>query len=174
MDALETIFGRRSVRKFSDKPIEEEKIKVILDAAMSGPSCVNARDWFFVVVTEKTQLMKMADANGIYAAPLKEAACGILVCGDLERAFKPAADYWIIDGAIAAQNITLCAEALGLGSVWLGTWPQLERVKKQTELFKFPDTVIPHSIIALGYPAKDDRRTRESRYEEGRVHWNKW
>lgn len=174
MDALDAIFNRRSVRSFLDKPIEEAKLRLILAAAMSGPSCVNARDWSFIVVTAREQLKKMADANGPYAAPLKSAACGILVCGDLERAFEQARDYWIIDGAIAAQNIILCAEALGLGSVWLGTWPQMERVKKQAELFRLPTTVVPHSVLALGYPAESERKLRVSRYEEGRVHRNEW
>ena len=109
MDALEAIFTRRSVRKFTNKPIEEEKLRQILEAAMSGPSCVNARDWAFVVITEKEKLRQMAQANGRPAQPLKEAAAGILVCGDLQRAFGPAPEYWVIDGAIAAQNICLSA-----------------------------------------------------------------
>ena len=147
---------------------------IILDAAMSGPCCVNARDWSFVVVTEKAKLQKMAEANGEPARPLKNAAAGILVCGDLERSFRFAKDYWIVDGAIAAENICLCAHALGIGSVWLGTWPQMDRVQRQREFFDLPDTVIPHSVIALGYPAEDITTPRKSRYEENRVHFNEW
>lgn len=174
MDAINAIFTRRSTREFTEQPIESEKLHQILDAAMSGPCCVNARDWSFVVVTEKEKLWQMAAANGEPARPLKNAAAGILVCGDLERAFPPAKDYWIVDGAIAAENICLCAHALGIGSVWLGTWPQMDRVQRQRELFDLPDTVIPHSIIALGYPTEDITTPRESRYEEDRVHFNKW
>lgn len=174
MDALEAIFTRRSVRKFTDKPIEEEKLRQILEAAMSGPSCVNARDWAFVVVTEKEKLRQMAQANGRPAQPLKEAAAGILVCGDLQRAFGPAPEYWVIDVAITAQNICLSTQAVGIGSVWLGTWPQMDRVENQRRLFDLPETVTPHSIIALGYPAGESAAPRESRYEEDRVHWEKW
>lgn len=174
MDAINAIFTRRSIREFTEQSIESEKLHQILDAAMSGPCCVNARDWSFVVVTEKAKLQKMAEANGEPARPLKNAAAGILVCGDLERAFSPAKDYWIVDGAIAAENICLCAHALGIGSVWLGTWPQMDRVQRQKELWGLPDTVIPHSVIALGYPAEDITTPRKSRYEEDRVHFNKW
>ena len=110
----------------------------------------------------------MAEANGIYAAPLKKAAMGILVCGDLERALPQAPDYWIIDASIAAQNMTLAAHSLGLGSVWLGTWPQMERVKAQSRLFDLPDTIIPHSIIAFGFPQNDLFEER-SLFEESRV-----
>ena len=99
---------------------------------------------------------------------------GILVCGDLERAFSMAKDYWVIDGAIAAQNICLSAHALGIGSVWLGTWLQMDRVRKQKELFGLPDTVVSHSVIALGYPVEDITLPRENRYEAERIHFNRW
>ncbi len=174
MDAINAIFTRRSTRKFTDQPIEEKKLRQILESAMSGPCCVNARDWSFIVVTEKEKLQKMAEANGAPAQPLKNAAVGILICGDMDRAFPPAKDYWIIDGAIAAENICLCAHALGIGSVWLGTWPQMDRVQRQQELFNLPNHVVAHSIIALGYPTEDITLPRESRYEENRIHFNKW
>ena len=174
MDALQNLFNRRSVRDFTAQPIEEEKLHRILEAGMSGPCCVNARDWSFIVVTDREKLLEMAEANGRPARPLKKAAAAILICGDLERAFPPAKDYWVIDGAIAAQNMTLCADALGLGSVWLGTWPQMDRVEKQAALFNLPETIVPHSVLALGYPAKENKEPRESRYEENRVHFEKW
>ena len=117
MDTLTAIFTRRSTRHFEDRPIEDDKLRTILEAAMSGPSCVNSKDWAFIVVTERETLDKMAEANGRPAQPLKEAAAGILVCGDMERAFERAKDYWIIDGAIAAENISICAQALGIGAV---------------------------------------------------------
>ena len=119
-------------------------------------------------------LSRMADANGPYAAMLKKAAAGILICGDLERAFSPAKDYWVIDGAIAGQNITLAARALGIGSVWLGTWPQMGRVERQAELFGLPETVIPHSIIALGYSKEIDNITPKNSYDETCIHFETW
>ena len=68
MDAINALFTRRSTREFTEQPIESEKLHQILDAAMSGPCCVNARDWSFVVVTEKAKLQKMAEANGSSSA----------------------------------------------------------------------------------------------------------
>ena len=53
MDAINALFTRRSTREFTEQPIESEKLHQILDAAMSGPCCVNARDWSFVVVTKR-------------------------------------------------------------------------------------------------------------------------
>ena len=92
METLQAIFSRRSVRRYSDRPVSPETLRAILCAGMAGPSCVNARDWCFVVVQNKQTLAAMADANGDPARPLRSAAAGILVCGDLARSFPPAPD----------------------------------------------------------------------------------
>ena len=173
MDAIETIFSRVSVRQYSDREISDENLHTILQAGMSGPSCVNARDWSFLVVRDRETLNKMADANGRPAEPLRTAALGILVCGDLERAFPRAPEYWVVDGAIAAQNMILAAQALGIGSVWLGTWPQMDRVQAQAALFGLPETQVPHSVIAFGYPAAPSEKEKLL-YEPDRVHFEKW
>ena len=60
MDANEAIFTRRSVRQFSGKAIEPDKLHQILEAAMSGPCCVNAREWAFIAVTDPAKLNQMA------------------------------------------------------------------------------------------------------------------
>lgn len=178
MDAIEAIMTRRSVRRYSGQSIGDEQLQTILKAGMSGPSCVNARDWSFIVVRDRETLTRMAEANGRPAEPLKQADVGILICGDLERAFKHAPEYWVIDGAIAAQNMTLAAHALGIGSVWLGTWPQMDRVERQVELFQLPETAVPHSILALGIPSDEEmdgeRARTKPEWEADRVHCEKW
>ena len=174
MDSIQNILTRRSIRSFENRAISKEDMHTILDAAMSGPTCANTRAWQFIVVEDKETLCKMADANGIYAAPLKEAAAGILICGDLDKAFPLAKEYWVIDGAIAGQNISLAARALGIGSVWLGTWPQMDRVENQAKLFGLPETVIPHSIIALGYSADTENTAEKKNYDGNCVHWEQW
>ena len=173
MNTIETIKCRVSVRQFSKQEISEEALRTILEAGMSGPSCVNARDWSFVVVRDPETLGKMADGNGRPADPLRSAKVGILVCGDLGRAFPPAKDYWVIDGAIAAQNMILAAQSLGIGSVWLGTWPQMERVEAQKKLFNLPEDQVPHSLIAFGYPQEAEQKEKLI-WEEDRVHYERW
>lgn len=86
---------------------------------MSGPSCVNSRDWSFIVVQNRETLRKMATGNGKPAAPLFTADAAVLICGDLTRAHSRCPEYWVIDCAIAGQNMVLAANALGIGSVWL-------------------------------------------------------
>lgn len=173
MELVEGILNRRSIRKFMDRRITDEELHTMLRAAMTGPTCANTRDWSFLVVRGKEMLGKMADANGKPAEPLRHCDVGILILGDLNRAFPEAKDYWVIDGAIAGQNMILAAEGLGIGSVWLGTWPQMERVDNQRKLFSLPDTVIPHSVIAFGYPA-EEKNGEHLDYEEGRVHFEQW
>lgn len=173
MDTIQAIKTRISTRQFSDRVISEADLHTILEAGMSGPSAVNARPWSFVVVRDKDMLNRMADGNGRAAEPLRGAALGILVCGDMERAFKAAPDYWVVDGSIACQNMILAAHAMGIGSVWLGTWPQENKINAQKELFNLPESIVPHSIIAFGYPAQESTKEKLL-YEEDRVHFEKW
>lgn len=175
MNTIEAIKTRKSIRKFTSDKISEQDLSLILEAGMAGPSCVNARDWIFIVVRDKDMLTKMADANGKPADPLRHADVGILVCGDLERAFPHAKDYWVIDASIATQNITLAAHDLGIGSVWLGTWPQMDRIEEQRKLFGLPETIIPHSILALGYPMDEQADIPvKSKLESDKIHYEKW
>ncbi|MDD3114970.1 MAG: nitroreductase family protein [Anaerovibrio sp.] len=173
MDTLKALATRKSVRSFTDEGICFEDIKRILTAGMSGPSCVNMRMWSFVVVRNKELLGKLAVANGIYAAPLRGAALGILVCGDLERIIPEEPDFWVVDASIAAQNMVLAAHDLGIGSVWLGCWPAEDRVQEVKELLKLPETIVPHTILALGYPEKPNMTERDL-YESDRVHFDEW
>lgn len=174
MESIQNILTRRTVRSYEDRPISKEDLHTILVAAMSGPSCVNAKDWQFIVIQDKKTLNEIADANGAPAEPLRNAAAGIVICGDLERAFPPAQEYWVIDGSIACQNMTLAARALGIGSVWLGTWPQMRRVNNLIKLFGLPETIIPHSVLALGYSKETEDTSDKNAYNEAVVHWEKW
>ena len=173
---LDTIMDRRSVRFFTDQPVLEEDLHTILKAGMSGPTAVNARDWAFIVVRDPVQLNKMADANGRPAEPLRRAKVGVLICGDLNRAFSGAKDYWVVDCAIAGQNMLLAAASLGIGGVWLGTWPQIERVQAQSALFGLPDHIRPHSILAFGYPTEKEKLPHPNKpeWEADRVHYEQW
>lgn len=176
MNVLHALMSRISTRTFTDEPISKEKLDILLSAAMAGPTAKNQRDWAFLVVENKKKLQQMAEANGKYAGPLKNAAMGIMICGDISRQTRSRDPYWIVDCAIAAQNIILAATELGIGSVWLGTYPNMERVRNQQQLFALPEEIIPHTIIALGYP--DDEAIRKGSYkklfEPQQVHYERW
>ena len=173
-NTIETILKRRSIRKFKDQAIDQETIRQILTCGMSGPSAVNARDWSFIVVNEKEKLEDWSKICGRAENIVKGSALTILVCGDKDRMFKKEPDFWVINSSIACQNMILAAEDLGLGSVWLGVWPVQERVKEHREYFALPESIIPHSMIAFGYPDEDKSGLPHKDYEEDRVHFNGW
>ncbi|MFA6829603.1 MAG: nitroreductase family protein [Bacilli bacterium] len=167
---------RRSIREFSSQDIPQDRINILLDAAMRGPSCVNSQDWVFIVVKNKETINQMAESNGKSAQPLKKANTAVLVCADFSKSYKGAKDYWIIDCSIACQNLILAATELGIGSLWLGTYPQKEKVNGIQKIFSLPDDIIPHSIIALGYPLdeKEMELGSRSQFDSTKVHYEKW
>ncbi len=172
MDAYNNILDRKSVRKYQNKKIDNEAINKIMKAAMAGPSCLNLKDYAFIVVDDKNELKALASLIGRTCNMLNEASHAIVVLMDMTRAFPIAKDYSIIDASLACQNIMLASNALGVGSVMLGIYPQEDRVLKLKEYYKLPDGMVPHSIISLGY--SDDPREKEDHFEESRLHYNKW
>ena len=172
MNTIDTIMTRSSIRQFKKQKVSQENIKTILKAGMSGPTCVNSKDWSFIVIDDQEVLKQMYEANGAPAKPLLECAFAIMICGDYTKAFQYAKDYFTIDCSIAGQNMILAAWSLGIGSVWLGTWPQMDRVFAQSQLFNLPNDQIPHSIIAFGYPEQE--KEKKEYYDETIVHYNKW
>ena len=81
MDVVEAILTRRSVRKYQARPVPEEQIKRLLEAAMAAPSAGNSQPWHFIVITDRETLADAALINP-YAAMAAEAPAAILICGD--------------------------------------------------------------------------------------------
>ena len=122
---LENIHNRKSVRQFTTEPVSDEHIQTMLKAAMAAPSAVNYQPWRFVVITEREQLDAMAEVLP-YAKMLKQAPLAIVVCGETTWFEGNVNNYWQQDCSAATQNILLAAEALGLGAVWTGVYPNME------------------------------------------------
>ncbi len=173
MNTIDAIMSRISVRKFTDQEIPEDAVRTILEAGMAGPSAVNARPFTFLVVKDPETLRKIADVNGAAAKLLAGAKMGIVVCADMKRSFEKAPMYTAVDTSIATENMILAAWDLGIGSCWLGTWPQPEKYEAQQALLGLPDDIVPHHIVAFGYPAQDTKVTKQ-KWEEDKVHYEKW
>lgn len=169
METMDAILGRRSIRRYTSKPVEGALVREILAAAMSAPSAGNEQPWHFIVITNRSLLDEIPKFHP-YSTMLKEAALAILVCGDLN--LEKYKGYWIQDCSAATQNLLLAAHARGLGAVWLGIYPIEERVKGMRELMGLPDHVVPLSLVSLGYPA--ERKPPANRFREARVHDNRW
>lgn len=173
---LKEIKYRRSIREYNDENIDDEKIKLILEAGMLAPSAINARDYAFIVISDKDMMQRMAIINGKSAWPLNNAKKAILVCGDLSKSYQKAKDYWIINASSAIQNMLIEAYHLGIGTCWIGVYPQMHKVKGHQELFNLPENIIPHSIITFGYPKDPNELELGSRgyYDADLVHNEKW
>jgi len=166
---VDTIRNRRSIRKYTAQPVPQELVTRLLEAAMSAPSAGNEQPWEFIVITDREVLQAITKVHP-YSQMLKEAPLAVLVCGNLEREKYPG--FWIEDCSAATENILLEAENIGLGGVWLGVYPHDERVKGIAELLGLPSSVVPLSLVALGYPA--EKKPPAERFDPSRVHTNRW
>ena len=154
---LDNIATRTSVRSYLDKPVDEAIIEQLLRAGMAAPTAVNRQPWHFVVVNDKAQLKELAKANP-HAGMLTRAPLAIVVCGDMKKALDgPAREFWVQDCSAATENILLAVNALGLGAVWTGAYPSVERCKAISEVLKLPEHLIPLNIIVIGYPDKENK-----------------
>ncbi len=169
MDTLEAIHGRRSVRRYQDKPVPEELVRKLLAAGMSAPSARDAQEWQFVVIDDKAMLTEIGEINP-NAKMAQHAPMAILVCADLS--LEKSVGYWVVDCAATVENILLAAHALGLGAVWTGVYPRQERMDGLKKLVGLPEKVMAHSLIVVGYPA--EQPSPQDRYRSDRVHRNHW
>jgi nitroreductase len=169
MEALDAILSRRSIRRYTDKPVLPETVRTLLEAAMAAPSANNKQPWHFVVVTERFILDAIPKFHP-YSRMLFEAPLAILVCGDTSIESHPG--YIAQDCSAAVENILIAAQGLGLGAVWLGVYPREERMVGMKDLLKIPDGILPFALISFGYPAEE--KPPSNRYSGSRVHHNKW
>lgn len=161
---MNAIFNRTSVRKYQEKEVEAEKIELLLRAAMAAPSAANQQPWEFYVIKNKEILEKLSSFSP-YAGCTKEATVAIITCYRKD-VMLPA--YAEIDLSACTENILLEAAELGLGGVWLGIAPEVDRMEKVKEIVGIPDNVEAFAIIPIGYPLQE--AAKKERYDETRVH----
>jgi len=166
---IKAIIERRSIRKYSERPVEKSEINLLLKSAMYAPSARNQQPWHFIVIDNRSLLDRIMKVPP-YASMLSAASAAILVCGDDQLELSKG--YWSVDCAAATQNLLLAAHAMGLGAVWLGVYPRKERQDDIREIFDLPDHVHPFSLISIGNPGEE--KGVPERFKEERIRWNKW
>lgn len=150
MDVKDVVAARRSIRKFLPRPVEEEKLRAVLEAGQLAPSANNRQEWKFIAVTDPALRRGMAEACGgqrfVGEAPAVLVACALrrhtMTCG------QPAET---VDVSIALSFMMLEAWEQGLGTCWLGFFYE-EKVK---ELLGIPEDVTVVAVTPLGYPAEN-------------------
>jgi nitroreductase len=176
---LDLINSRQSDRKYSDKPVEKEKLDRILEAGRMAPSACNAQPWKFIVVNEPELAGKVAEAASARLIGMNmfvaQAPLMIIVVREKPNfSSKVGAtiknrDYSLIDIGIASENICLQAKAEGIGSCMIG-WFDEKMLKK---LLGIPGSKRVELIITLGYSLSDQRQKKRKPSEET-VSFNKY
>jgi len=166
MELMEAIKGRRSIRKYTSRPVDDKSLNTILEAARQAPSWANTQCWRFVVVQDSQLRNKLAD-TGIEVAQgkpnrgaetMRVTPIAIVVCAEMRKAgysikepIEPVTDkgdWYMYDVALAMQNLTLAAHALGLGTVHIGAFDAI----KVAEILGVPEGYAVVAMTPLGYP----------------------
>ena len=173
-DFNELVKIRRSHRKFTDEEISPEHVQSILRAALMSPTSKSQRAWQFIVVDDKTDIEKLADAKDLGSQFMKGAPLAIVVLGDPQKN-----DCWVEDGSIAAVSMQYQAEELGLGSCWVqmrgrgladGT-PADEVIRGVLDI---PANLNTLCIIAVGHKADERKPQNEDNLKWENVHAEKF
>ena len=169
IDAIEAIITRRSIRKYEKKPVAVSVLQELIKIGMSAPSAGNEQPWHFIIINDHEILEEIPSFHP-HSQMLKDASAAILVC--LDKELEKHKDMGIQDCSAVTQNILIALNAKGLGGVWLGVHPRPERVNGLRNLLDIPENIIPFSLISLGHP--NEEKPPSDRYNESRVHYNKW
>ena len=184
MDTLEAIRTRRSVRKFSDRPVEPEKLRAVLEAAQMAPSWANGQCWRFVVVEDPEMKAKISELSYVeaYFAPkgyksnpsrkaLTEAPAVIVACGvPADSGDLRGQQYYLTDVGIATENLMLAAHAVGLGTVFVGVFDE----ENLGYLLDIPPEVRIVGLFPLGYPQEAPKAGPSRKPLDEIVFYGKW
>lgn len=169
---IDLLKKRRSIRKFQDRPVEQEKIDRLIEAALRAPSSRNTQPWEFVVVTDPEILAALSEAKPQGAGFIQNAKLAIVVCADPEKT-----DVWVEDAAVSSVIIQLAAADLGLGSCWSQMRLRNHDEQKSagdyiSELLNLPERLTAAIVIAIGYPAEDKSPRDIELLKQERISYN--
>lgn len=154
---IKAIFERRSIRRFTDKPVLKEDVTTILEAGRWAPSGMNNQPWRYLVITpDDPRMEKLTDCTK-YKPIARAAGCLICIFLDRTKMYDQMKDHQCAGATI--QNMLLAAHSLGLGAVWLGEIiNQSEKVMEALDLSS--ESYELQAIIAVGHPAQEGSSNR--------------
>ena len=153
MEFESVIKSRESIRDYSDKNVEDEKIKYVLECARLAPSWTNRQCWQFIVVKDK-KIINDLSKTSIINRWLKNVPVLIVACGNPKQSgFRNGIKYFIVDVSIALEHIVLAATDKGLGTCWIGGF----NGNKVKTILGIPDNIRVVALTPLGYPADRKR-----------------
>lgn len=164
---MKELFAKRSVRAFKPDPIEQNKIEILLKAAMCTSTSENQNEWEYVVVTDP-QLLSSLSQISPYTACIKDSPLAIVLLANTDS--TSLSDSWEQKTSAATEAILLECVHLDMTGVWFGISPMTERMAFVSKLFKLPENLKPFAITAIGYPLNKEDMDREFNFST--VHYN--
>jgi nitroreductase len=149
MDVFEAIQKRKSSRNYESTPVPKETLTKLLEAARLSPSAKNIQPWHFIVVTEPEKRKMLS--KGVFAKFLSETPAVIVLCGDE----KASPEWYMVDVALAGENMVLAATAEGLGTCWVGSFDE----KDVKALLSIPSDLRVVALLTVGYAKEKESIT---------------
>lgn len=150
MNFLELTKNRYSCRSFMDKPVEQEKLNLILEAGRVAPTARNLQPQRILVLTDKSELSKLSECTKYgWNAPVI-----MIICYDKDVSYRrqfDGMDYGFIDGSIVTTQMMLEIQDLGLGTTWIGAF----NPAKVREVYNIPENYEVVALLPVGYPSED-------------------
>lgn len=168
--AVANILSRKSVRQFTAEPVTEAQIDTLLRCAMAAPSAVNFQPWDFIVVTERA-LLDTIGSRFPNTRISENVQVAFVMCGNMEKTFPGAPDFWIDDVSAATENLLLAAHSMGLGAVWCGIF-HTDKVPGLQQILGLPEHIVPLCVVPVGHPAEDPEV--KDKYKPENIHYNGW
>ena len=169
MEFNDVIKNRYSVRKYKNKPIEDEKLQIILEGASLAPTAHNYQPFQLIVIEtagKKDELNRIYPRSFFTDAPIVICACAVPTNGWIRDDGK---NYTEVDTTIAMDHLILTATSLGIGTCWIGKFDE----KAAREILNIPEDVVPLVFTPLGYPDIDPVVKKRKDIDEI-VRYEKW
>lgn len=149
MDLMNLLKERYSVRMFSDKPVEDDKLNQILEAGRLAPTAVNFQPQRILALKSDDALAKLKNCTRYHF----DAPAALIVCYDNTVSWKRGYDnhdMGEVDAAIVTTQMVLEIANLGLGTTWVGHFDPAAVVRE----FELTENIIPVAILPIGYPSE--------------------
>ena len=171
---LDLLRTRRSVRAYADRPVEQEKIDQLIEAALRTPTSRGLNPWEFLVVTDPGLLQSLSRAKPHGAGFVKNAPLAFVICAD-----PGVSDVWIEDASIATLSLHLMAASLGLGSCWVQIRERMHGEGQTAnaflaDLLGIPGNLQVLSLLGVGYPAEEKPPHSRDELPFAKTHWNRY
>ena len=179
---MANILSRKSVRSYTADTIPAAVMENLLRAAMAAPSGRNIQPWSFVLLSDTSHYDEIFGDNHNMAM-FKQSAALVVLCADTTvvrpprdnpdaPAVQQPSGTWRDDMGAVTENLLLAAEAYGLGACWTACYPYVDRMAPVKQALGLPATVVPYSVVPIGYPAGDEQP--KDKWDPARIHYGRW